>query len=44
MRSIQLKLRRKDYSIDYRLFINDVSDEFKKWLNKNQMAQEESEA
>ena len=38
MRSIQLKLRRKDSSIDYRLFINDVSDEFKK------MAQEESEA
>lgn len=44
MRLIQLKLRRKDYSIDYRLFINDVSDEFKKWLKKNQMAQEESEA
>ena len=27
MRSIQLKLRRKDYSIDYRLFINDVGGE-----------------
>lgn len=88
MRSIQLKLRRKDYSIVYRLFINNVggelydttsvdsststqislfarnvntilflvdpmttdfsynyvSDEFKEWLKKNQMAQEESEA